>query len=192
MPSNDRPLRSYELAVRLYQNRKWADAFELFRHLAESGNVLAQVAVGNMYLSGRGVDRDVSAASNWLERAAGLGNSAAKYALARVHQLAGKHEAAEKLFFEAAASGYFPAMYWLGVSSELGLVADRDLKKAVTFYRKACESGHLPAQARLGRLGLAGHFGTRGRLEGIWLWMSAFAVALWLLLTRSTDERIVR
>jgi TPR repeat protein len=186
------PPGAYETAVRLYQRRRWKEAFETFQCLADDGNVLAQVAVGNMYLSGRGVTRDLKAAARWLEKAAALGNPHAKYSLARLCHQEGDHQRARALLFEAASNNYFPALYWIGVSHELGLGTTPDLAQAISLYRQAADAGHVPARARLGRLGLAGHFGLFGRVRGAWLSVTAYLLAFWLVVAHSADLRIVR
>jgi TPR repeat protein len=192
MRLTDTPQDSYEAAVQLYQRRKWKEAFEAFASLAAAGSVLAQVALGNMYISGRGVRRDLKAGAEWLNRAAALGNPAAKYALARLRHVDGDHDLAGRLLLEAASSQYFPALYWIGVSHEQGLGTQPDLARAVIFYRQAADFGHVPARARLGRLGLAGKLGAWGRVSGGWLSVTAYVLALWLVITRPTDLRIVR
>ena len=45
---------------------------------AKSGHAPAQTFVGECYLDGRGVERDVAAGETWLYRAARLGNARAK------------------------------------------------------------------------------------------------------------------
>lgn len=184
-------LASYEAAVQLFHRRKWKEAFAAFQRLADRGDILALVAMGNMYLAGRGVQRDLSEAARLLGRAAELGNPAAKFALGRLCQAEGDHRAGATLLNEAASKGYFPALYSIGVACELGLGTEPDLPKAVSLYRRAADFGHVPARARLGRLGLSGYFGVAGRVAGIWLSVTAMVLAFWLVLTSPTDLRIV-
>lgn len=53
----------------------------------------------------------------------------------------------------AAKQGLDEAQYNLGYIFESGEVVPKNLKKAIEFYRKAAEQGHIKAQNRLFDLG---------------------------------------
>jgi hypothetical protein len=56
-------------------------ALKLLRPLAEGGNTAAQLYIGQMYVDGWGVERDMSKALSWYRKAAKLGNADAQYRL---------------------------------------------------------------------------------------------------------------
>src|ERR1700675_398309 len=57
-----------------YQRNDYATALKLLRPLAEQGDASAQLSLGSMYFSGRGVKRDQAEALKWYLRAADQGN----------------------------------------------------------------------------------------------------------------------
>ena len=56
-------------------------ALERYQRAAAAGSSAAQNSLGIAYLTGRGVDRDIATAFDWLTRAADQGNSDARYNL---------------------------------------------------------------------------------------------------------------
>jgi hypothetical protein len=53
--------------------------------LAEAGNTLAQVALGDMYSLGAGVPQDYAEAAKWYRMAADRGNAAGQYSLGSLY-----------------------------------------------------------------------------------------------------------
>ncbi|MDY6375742.1 MAG: sel1 repeat family protein, partial [Succinivibrionaceae bacterium] len=49
----------------------YAEALKWYKKSAEKGCMLAQTAIGLMYMEGRGVRQDLKEARTWLERASG-------------------------------------------------------------------------------------------------------------------------
>ena len=64
-----------------YGRGDYAVALGLFRPLAEQGNVLAQMRLGDMYLWGRGAPEDYAASAKWYRLAAEQGNTQAQAVL---------------------------------------------------------------------------------------------------------------
>jgi uncharacterized protein len=63
----------FERGVEEYQRGDYAAAFQEFFSAAQQGDGQAAHALGLMYLTGRGVDRDNSQAIEWYRKAAELG-----------------------------------------------------------------------------------------------------------------------
>ena len=61
-----------------YQLGDYAMAFRQWKPLAEQGDVLAQVFLGDMYSKGQSVPQDHAEAAKWYRRAAGQGVAAAQ------------------------------------------------------------------------------------------------------------------
>ncbi|SVD41693.1 uncharacterized protein METZ01_LOCUS394547, partial [marine metagenome] len=103
------------------------------RARAGQGDLVAQVALGDLYAEGDGVPQDETEALRWYRRAAEQGDAAAA---AWVHRIAEQGNAEAQL----ALGG----MYFAGQG-----VAE-DPTEGVRWWRLAAEQGHLPAQTGLG------------------------------------------
>ncbi|MCB1894590.1 MAG: sel1 repeat family protein [Zoogloeaceae bacterium] len=89
-------------------------AAEILAAAALDGNVRAQTRLAWCYEAGRGVDRDLSMAVQWFERAAQAGDPEAMYALSVMHATgAGREkddELARQWLERSAAGGFAPAV----------------------------------------------------------------------------------
>ena len=103
----------FEKGAAAYKRGDYQTALEVFRPLAENGDVKAQSILGLMYSYGEGVPEDYREASRWYRRAADQGSSVAQYNLGMLY-LEGKgvsqntNEAVEWLT-KAADGGHFRA-----------------------------------------------------------------------------------
>ncbi|PVW14536.1 M48 family metalloprotease [Marixanthomonas spongiae] len=70
---------SVEKAALYIQNEEYSKAFKLLTKAAESKNAEAQHLLGNLYLYGRGVEKDASKALNWYISSAQQGDVEAQY-----------------------------------------------------------------------------------------------------------------
>ncbi len=64
-----------------YERKDYAAAVEIYRRLAEQGDVKVQNRLGSMYSSGRGVTKDAKEAIRWYRRAAEQGSGNAQWNL---------------------------------------------------------------------------------------------------------------
>jgi uncharacterized protein len=76
-----------ESAKRAYQQENYASALKDFTVLAEKGNAEAQVLLGRMYLTGRGVPRDPDTALKWFKAAAAQGNGDGEFLVGSMYLL---------------------------------------------------------------------------------------------------------
>jgi uncharacterized protein len=76
-----------EAAKRAYKEKDYATAFKTASPLAEKGNPEAQVLVGRMFLTGRGVSKDPDTAVKWFKAAAGQGYADAEFMLGSMYLL---------------------------------------------------------------------------------------------------------
>lgn len=141
--------------------RKFAEAKELYRKAAEQGAVGAQFNLAVLYTLTLDTPPDFAAAARWYEKAAAQGHIMALNNLGAFyeHGEGVKKDTAQaaKLYAKAAEEGYPPALYNLGRLT-------KDTAQAAALFRKAAEQGDVDAQGAL----LA--------LEG----KTAEAVKLWL------------
>ena len=76
----------WEDGMAAYNRGDYVPAIQVFRAMAEQGNVKAQGLLGVMYRRGQGVTRNSARAFLWLSRAAATGDSRAKVQLREVSQ----------------------------------------------------------------------------------------------------------
>ncbi|MCA3556093.1 tetratricopeptide repeat protein [Aestuariivirga sp.] len=129
--------------------------------LAKVGDVDAQYQVGLAYETGRNVTADEAEAARWFRQAALQGSVEAQYRLARLvsrgaRGLKQDYPTALKLYQDAAAKGYAPAMDALGQAYQQGRGAGVDLTLAAEWYQKAADQKLADAQNNLGMLYLEG------------------------------------
>jgi hypothetical protein len=107
------PGHLFALGQFAYQGGDYPAALAHFRPAARSGHAGAQLALGNMYLFGRGVARDLAEAERLITLAANQGLAAAQYRLAEMHRRGTaarpSAEEAERWMRAAADQGYAPA-----------------------------------------------------------------------------------
>ena len=134
-----------------YRSGDYAKAVELWRPLAENGDVTAQYRLGNMYADGRGVARDDKAALSWFQRAAEKGDAASQYNVG-VSYASGAGTAqndaeAAKWFHRAADQGMAVAQLNLGLLYAAGRGVPQDNVAAMTWLQLAL-FGLPPGAAR--------------------------------------------
>ena len=135
--------------------------FDKQLQLAKVGDVDAQFAVGLAYETGRSGQPDEAEAAKWYRQAALQGQVEAQYRLAKLVTKGTKGLKKDpatglKLFADAAAKGYAPAMNALGLIYQTGQGATADLKKAAEWYRKAADLKFAESENNLGMLYLEG------------------------------------
>ena len=100
----------YEEGKKLYDEKKYEQAFPLLKKAAEKGHKKAQYRLGRCYDKGNGVEEDNKAAFTWYEKAAKQDHAKSQYQLARYY-LKGKGgiavdtEKARKLLKKALRGG---------------------------------------------------------------------------------------
>jgi TPR repeat protein len=124
-----------------FRGGDYAKAFELWRPLAENGNIIAQYRLGNMYAEGKGVARDGKAALMWFQRAAEKGDAGSQYNVG-VSYASGagttQNDAeAAKWFRRAADQGMAFAQLNLGLLYAAGRGVPQDNVEAMTWLQLA-------------------------------------------------------
>ncbi len=75
----------FEAGRAAYENGDYAAALREWQPLAQEGDVLAQLALGELYLQGKGVAQDFTTAAEWLTKAAEAGQPRAQGMLGGLH-----------------------------------------------------------------------------------------------------------
>ncbi len=125
-------------------------AFGYYQRAADQGHVLAQSALGSMYLNGQGVVSDPSHARLWLEKAAQQGEGSAqwKLALLLMSGAIGVERNLKQAFVwcqKAAKSGFTPAQATFGTL----LARVKKFDESVIWWKLAAEKGDSEAQYNL-------------------------------------------
>jgi len=118
----------------------YVESAKWYRKAAEQGYKSAQYALGLAYRSGLGVSKNEKEAVKWYRKAAEQGDEDAQKELKDLDK-----EVVEK------QRDAVEEQYNLGEKYKFGWVGvAKDEAKAVMYYRKAAEQGHMNAQYRLG------------------------------------------
>jgi TPR repeat protein len=130
------------------KQENYAVAWQEFLPLAEAGVAAAQCRIAEMLRDGRGVERDLSSAAVWFDKAAEQGMARAQYALAHMyHRGRGvdqSEDQSQKLFSAAfsevlveAEAGKTGQQLALAQMYRYGLGIEQDLGKSGYWYREA-------------------------------------------------------
>ena len=144
----------FDLGLKHYKNKDYAQAIELFRKVAEQGHANAQNYLGHMYSDGLGVTQDDKQAFEWYRKAAEQGHADAQCSLGWMYRngkgVPQDNNNAVEWYRKAAEQGNTLAQHNLGYMYDGGRGVPQDDKKAVELYRKAAEQGISSAQNNLG------------------------------------------
>jgi|GEM_PF-4762146 len=124
---------------------------------AEQDDVDSQLALGKAYTSGTSrVEKDLSQAKLWFERAAKNNNSEAQYELGKLFYTGQGTDQdyfnAQEWWEKSAELGNLDAQHRLGYLYSEGLGVEQDYTLAKLWYTKAALQGHAEAQTLLGSL----------------------------------------
>lgn len=163
-------------AAEIHLHRPVVDSTEMqaLRRQAQAGDAQAQLRLGLMYLTGRGLGRDVARAREWLGRSAGAGTALAQMALGRMYAtgIGVPTDLAEAVswYRRAGDQGHAPAQFSLGLAYDQGRGVARDVAVARQWYERAAMQGYAKAQTSLGLALVSGRGGSPDLPTGVeWL-----------------------
>jgi hypothetical protein len=156
VPTAFRAQEIYRAAIAKRDKGKPEEAFGLFKESAELDNAAAMRELGESYHSGDGVAKDVTAAEQWLLKAAVKGDALAEVWLGVMYYLGddipANYEQAAKLFQQAADQKNPAGMFDLAKMYEEGRGVTRNVDTAKQLYQSAAALGSAEAQHRLAEL----------------------------------------
>jgi uncharacterized protein len=135
----------YETAIKQYEEGNFAQAFPLFRQLAEAGNPDGCSMLAIMYDDGHGVEADFETAILWDLKAIGHGSMISLSNLAITYRRHGNCREARKWFEKAVESGDGDAMLDL---ARLLDVSDHETSNVERLLRDAISSNHITEAGR--------------------------------------------
>jgi TPR repeat protein len=145
-----------DAAAIAFKEGNFALAFQDWTQRAEKGEAAAQHNLGNLYLSGKGPEKDEAKAMAWFQKAADAGYARAQFNLAEGYRLGVgvEKDIAQAIVWykKAAEQGLASAQVTLGICHELGLGMPKDMVAANTLYRAAADQHDAEAQFRLARI----------------------------------------
>ncbi|MBL0867496.1 sel1 repeat family protein [Pectobacterium carotovorum] len=111
------------------------------QQLANNGNVDAQLALGDMYYDGDGIEEDYAQAKTWYMKAAGQGNAYAQLMLGDMYYngdgVEKDYAQAKAWYTKSAEQGSAEAQYELGTM----YFDEKESAKAISWFKKAAEQG---------------------------------------------------
>ena len=133
-----------EQAKALIAAEDYQGAAELLKKAAETGDAIAQYALGDCYAYGAGVDQDDQKAAEYYTLAADQGYAPAQAALGIVCLnglgVEANPETALKYFRLAADQNDPAGQYYMAYCYDAGVAVEQDAEKALEYYAKKAES----------------------------------------------------
>ncbi len=130
--------------------------FDFQMKLAQKGNAEAQFKVGEMYESGRGVEKNMIEAKRWINKAAAQGNQAAGYKLLyydlQQNGVTTDNKAKLGDLQDAARAGDGYAQYYVGLMHSRGVGLKKNSNVALDWLGKASLVGVTAAEAEIARV----------------------------------------
>ncbi len=164
----DEPGRKYERAFQLRKAGKVREAIEILTSLSDGGYAPAQAFLGWLCERGEGRAADRQRARFWYEAAAKAGNSVGQLYLGILDLHEGRDKEGAAWIQRAAAQGYAPALYRLGVSYWRGLGVTLSKDEAYRCWERAAALGHPYAQRQIALGLIKGRGGIGGVARGLY------------------------
>lgn len=172
-PANDRNVRAVSpevaQAVEALKANDGQRAAAFLRPVAEKGDPSAQALLGQLYLDGIGIDKDLFEAGRWLRSAAANGEPSAAFALAELTadktltppgmdptNTDARVQEATRLYLQSATNGSIPGQVEIGLRYAQGIGTAQDVIQASRWFREAANANSPAAQFNLGALHAAG------------------------------------
>jgi len=137
---------AFEDGMAAFEAREYQKALTLWRTLAEQGDVVSQMNIGEMYAKGLGVTQNITEALMWFNKAAAQGSTKAEFSLGEIygygHGIPVDYEQSVKWYRRAAERGHAGAQFELGVRYFKGEGVPMDYKTAYAWMDVAAKQGH--------------------------------------------------
>ena len=148
------------------------------REAAENGDPSAQFVVGNMFVLGDGVSRDIVEASKWYHKSAEQGDVRAQFSLARMYDsgegISRDFREAAKWYRKAAEQGNSEAQSGLGILYQRGFGVRKDSAEAAKWIRMAADQGNVTCQKMMVSFYKTGEGVPRDAIEALaWVYVAA-------------------
>ncbi|GAA4717322.1 hypothetical protein GCM10023325_12510 [Sphingomonas lutea] len=152
IPTAPLAAQSVKAGIDAWQKADYAAAVDIWRPLAEKGDLDAAFNLGQAYRLGRGVTINLAAAQTWLERAARKGHLDAQTTLGLMLFQNGNQVSGLRWLGQAAERGDARAMLIYGTALFNGDSLPRDPVLGYAYVSRAAAQGLPPAKATLAEL----------------------------------------
>lgn len=146
--------------------------------LIDGGSIMGMVYLGYAFEKGLGVEKDISTAMAWYERAAQQGSLLAKSYLAGLLVARGQYDEAQLMLSDTDLRDDPASMFWMAT---ILLKKKTHIDDVLRILEEASRRGHIPSQRMLGGLLIHGYSGSKNIPKGVWLFiksvLEAFSVA---------------
>ena len=144
------------IGSKLFNEKNYVEAFQLYTKAANQGNAGAQVMLGSMYATGKGTTQNYQQAFQWFTKAANQGNADAQKMLGYMYYngqgTTRNYQQAFQWFTKAANQGNADAQGMLGMLYYFGHGTTQNYNLALQWLTKAANQGNARAQAVLGMM----------------------------------------
>ena len=134
-----------DTSISLWKEHRYSEALEIWRELADSGDAMSMYMIGAMYDDGTGVEKDLSQAFYWFDKASEFGAVGAHYCIGSMYYrgdfVQQDFEKAAHRYKLDADQDYPLAQYSLGYMYEFGEFFKKDLVTAAIWYSLAADHG---------------------------------------------------
>jgi uncharacterized protein len=138
-----------KIIAEMLERGHFSDAYAYSLPLAEQGEVDAQLYVGWMLHTGKGVTKNLREAEEWYRRAIAANSVRAEFNLGSLFWNSRDFPRALEWFERAGADGFGPALYHLGRMYRHGVGVAASPAKAREYVERAARLGHIYARRDL-------------------------------------------
>ena len=147
------PIADMEAGLKAYDRKNYDKAFARFLKAEKAGIPEAMFVLGNMYINGYGVPKDISNALSYYRRASERHYTPALFTLALLYMdgtlVPQDVPLAHAYISKAAQAGDTEAMTTLALWYERGYFGQNMFERALYWYKKAARAGDTNAQTAL-------------------------------------------
>ena len=148
--AGDENYAQYRQGLKAYQQGNYDEALAIWQPLADSGYAAAQFNIGMLFQNGVGVDKSITTANDWFQKAVDRDFAPAQLAMGRAYMdgigVDQNIDRAVNLLISAAEQGHAQAQYEVGVLYREGSIVERDQVQALEYFLLAAEQGDPEAQ----------------------------------------------
>jgi TPR repeat protein len=159
--------------------------------LARNGSRLSMMYLGNIYLNGEyGIREDKDLGEIWLRRSSDAGSVEAKYGLAWHLLRSNRIEESIKRYEELSCAGYSPAQFSLGMQYYKGVNIEKNIDKALLYFKLAADSGHFYAKNQVCRVMMRENMGLISKIKGFFMKIGLFIPFIRFAIKNPKSDRI--
>ncbi|EFC43263.1 predicted protein [Naegleria gruberi] len=144
----------FDLANYYKTSEQHSEAIQWFlkalAHNNKKENLTIYNYLGNCYLEGSGLEKDIKKAQYWFEKSALKGNAYGQFGVASCHDENHSYTKAFEWYKKAADHGDSNALFNVAYCYEWGEGVEKDLSKSFEWFLKSAEKGDAEAQYRIG------------------------------------------